>query len=222
METQIPVVLHAATLSQALPVCAAALRRGRRLSTPARLIVVWCLLLLLDDAISLTIAHVRGRNLWYQYPTFPLESCIALWAFSLWQSNELLRIVYRIVIPVLLLVTAAALLMPGRAAAFDDVVVPLYSLVLLIAAVQTLLYRTFTSEQLVTREDWFWIGLGMSLTYGTAVAIRPFAQAFITSRPDWVADAYIAKAWTDILAFLLITRGILLRPNPLPRSGGRS
>ena len=186
------------------------------MSAPARVVVVWCVILILDDVSSLVLAHFHGENLWLQYPTVPLESCTALWALSAWQPHEVLRLAYRLAIPALLLLAAVVLAMPFRALAFDQVVAPLCALVLLVAALHTLVHRSLIAEQSVTQEEWFWISLGMSLMFSTAVAIRPFAQAFELRR-DLVAYAYIAKGWMDILAFLLITRGILVRTEPKPR-----
>ena len=221
MGTRIPVVLHAAVVSQAMPVCAAFLRRGRPLSAPARAVLVWCTLLVLSDALGLITAYLLGENQWVQYLTVPLESGIALWVLSDWQTQEVMRIAYRVTIPILIFITAAVSIALRPAPAFDQLLAPFHSLVLLAASLYTLVHRTLLAEQAVTEADWFWITLGMSLTFGTDVAVRPFAEAFIMTRPDWVADAYITKGWVDILAFLLITRGIL-RASLQPRFGGSS
>ena len=71
----------------------------------------------------------------------------------------------------------------------------------------------------VTRQDWFWVTLGVSLYFGLRVALPPFAAMLITSHQELVRLAYLLQAWADIVVFLLIARGIWC-PLPQARSGG--
>jgi hypothetical protein len=217
----IPPVLYAAALSQALPLLAALTRRGRPVPTPARWILAWCALGLATDLLSLVVAFEQGENEWVQYLAVPLGSAFVLWGLAGWQTSELFRLAYRIAILALVVATMVALLVPHSGPLFDDVVAPFHALVLLAAALHTLLHRTLRSAGTITREPWLWIGLGLSLYFAGSVAIRPFAQALLGSNPEWVRQAWLARAWTTILAFSLITTGILC---PLFRraSGGPS
>lgn len=217
----IPAVLHGAAVSQALPLVAGLMRRGRPLSAPARWVLVWCGLLLLGDAVSLATALQRIENLWILYGFVPLESAVALWALSSWQPHALLRLSYRLAIPALLAATAVPLLLLPPQQTFDQIVAPLHALVLLVASLHTLLHRSILAEGSLARETWFWTGLGLCLYFGSDVAVRPFAQALLATNPDWVRGVYFARAWTHILAFVLITVGILCPLFPR-RSGGRS
>jgi hypothetical protein len=217
----IPPLLFAASLSQAFPLLAAATRRGRPVPTPARWILAWCALGLATDLISLVVAFEQGENEWLQYLAVPLGSAFVLWGLSGWQANELFRLAYRLAIPALALATIVALLVSHPEPLFDQVVAPFHALVLLAAALHTLLHRTLRSAGTIAREPWLWIGLGLSLYFAGSVAIRPFAQALLGSHPDWVRQAWLARAWTTILAFVLITIGTLC-PLFRPASGGRS
>jgi hypothetical protein len=104
---------------------------------------------------------------------------------------------------------------------FEQVVSPIHALVLLAASLHTLVHRAVGAEGAIAREHWFWMGLGLSLYFAASVAIGPFAQALLASNIAWVRQAYIARAWTSVLAFVLITTGVLC-PHFRRGSGGRS
>lgn len=216
-----PAVLYAASLSQALPLAARWLYRGRPSPAPVQFVLWWCAALLVTDALSIAVALARGDNLWLQYTAVPVESALILWALSEWQSPGLYRLTYRIAIPALAAATATILVLRPPEPAFDQVVAPVHALVLLAASLHTLVYRALRAAGALGREPWFWIGMGLSLYYAGSVAIRPFARALLPSDVDWVRQAYFARAWTSIFAFILITTGILC-PLFRPASGGRS
>jgi hypothetical protein len=119
------------------------------------------------------------------------------------------------------LATGAAVLVLGADPLFEQVVSPIHALVLLAASLHTLVHRAVGAEGAMAREHWFWMGLGLSLYFAASVAIGPFAQALLASNIAWVRQAYIARAWTSVLAFVLITTGVLC-PHFRRGSGGRS
>jgi hypothetical protein len=218
---QYPAVLYAASLSQALPLVARWMRRGRHLPAPVRFVLGWCAVLLMTDVLSIVIAREQGDNLFLQYAAVPIESGLILWALSGWQSHGVFRLAYRLAIPVLAAATAAVLIISPPEQASEELVAPFHALVLLAASLHTLLDRALRANGAIAEEPWFWVGLGLSLYYASSVAIGPFSQALLSSNVDWVRRAYLARAWTDIFAFALITTGILC---PLFRraSGGPS
>lgn len=217
----LPVALHMAAASQLMPLAATLTRWGRPLPVPARWVVAWCALLVVTDIASLVVGLWRGENLWLQWVAVPLGSALVLWGLSGWQASEVFRLAYRLAIPALVLATLVALLVGDSGSMLDQVVAPFHALVLLAASLYTLVHRALRAEGSIAREPWFWIGLGLSLYFAASVAIGPFAQALLASNVEWVRQAYIAKAWTSVLAFVLISTGILC---PLFRRGfgGRS
>jgi hypothetical protein len=184
-------------------------------------VLAWCALLVVTDLASLAVAYARGENLWLQYLSVPLGSALVLWGLSEWQLSAMLRLAYRLAIPALVLATGAAVLVLGADPLFEQVVSPIHALVLLAASLHTLVHRAVGAEGAMAREHWFWMGLGLSLYFAASVAIGPFAQALLASNIAWVRQAYIARAWTSVLAFVLITTGVLC-PHFRRGSGGRS
>jgi hypothetical protein len=73
----------------------------------------------------------------------------------------------------------------------------------------------------VTSRDWFWITLGTSLFFAFRMAVPPFAALMMTTHEELARLAYVISAWIDILAYVLIARGMLC-PLPQARSGGFS
>jgi hypothetical protein len=217
----LPVALHLAAASQLLPLAAGLTRWGRPVPVPARWVLAWCGLLVVTDATSLAVNLAHRENLWVQWVAVPLGSGLVLWALSLWQLNELLRLAYRLAIVALVVATIAGLLLLGPEPMFEQIAAPFHALVLLAASLYTLVHRALAAEGTITREAWFWIGLGLSLYFAASVAIGPFAVALLSSNVEWVRQAYIARAWTSVLAFVLISTGILCPLFPR-RSGGPS
>lgn len=216
----IPWVLHAASWAQWLPIIAAA-RFGTRLPAPRVWIVVWCLALLAADAAQL---HFRGpgmNNLWIVHVAVPLHSAIMLWALSLWQRDPVWRLAFRVAIPLMLLALLALIPAFHSAARFNQFTWPFQALVLLAGSLFTLVTLASREPERVTSYAWFWVTLGTSLYYALRVALPPFVELTLASNPQLARLAYVVSAWTDIVTFFLIARGMLC-PLPPTRSGGSS
>lgn len=216
---RIPLVLHAAALSQALPVVAG-LRYGRRLPPPRVWTIAWCLALIITDAIQLWLRGSTGNNnLWLRAASAPIQNAIMLWTLSLWQRQPVSRLAFRIAIPIFLFTLLALVPTVKETGTFDTVTGPFQALLLLAGALYTLVSNAAHDPGGVTRHDWFWVTLGASLYFGLRVALPPFATMLVASHPELVRLAYLLQAWSDIAAFLLIARGIWC-PLPQARSGG--
>jgi hypothetical protein len=216
---RIPLVLHAAALSQTLPVIAGL--RYRLKTPPARAwTIAWCIALVATDAFQLWIRGSSGNNnLWLRAASAPVQNAIMLWTLSLWQRHAVSRLAFRIAIPIFLVTLLAILPTVKESGTFDIVTGPFQSLLLLAGALYTLVTNAANDPEGVTRRDWFWITLGASLYFGFRVALPPFAAIMVTPHPELVRLAYLLQAWADIAVFLLIARGISC-PLPPTRSGG--
>lgn len=217
---KVPLIALVAMYAQALPLLGVLRDRGR---TPVarRWVALWCTLLLLTDLVATLVARLHGYNLWVFYAHVPLSHALVLWTLSLWQTNALLVLAYRLAIPLSLLVLAALLFARNPGAAADNFGIPALRLLALAGAAATLVSRSATALEPVTRQDWFWITLGIAIYFALGVALQPFVTLLLAERVDLVDLAYRTKAWADVGAFLLITRGMLCPLPPTP-SGGSS
>lgn len=217
----IPWVLHAATLSQVLPLLATA-RHGPRLPSARRWVAVWCVTLLASDAAQLWLRGSAGNNnLWLQYIAVPTQNAIMLWALSLWQPDPVSRLAFRLAIPLDVLALLALIPAVQSAATFNQFTWPFQALVLLAGSLYTLVRRSIGEPDRVTSRDWFWITLGTSLFFSLRIALPPFVELTIGTHREIARLAYVVTAWTDILAYFLIARGMVC-PLPQARSGGSS
>ena len=215
----IPWQLHAATVAESLPIVAAAVvrRRGGEFPRARLLLLVWCVAVFLSDIAGyLTLSSATANsnpNLWLRAITHPLMQATMMWTLAQWQ----LRRVWRQV----LLATAVVLPVVWLAIAWEEGIRSfgpnsgtLETIVLLAASLFTLVTRSAFATDRLVREDWFWASLGLSIYYATSAALWSFAQFAYPEHPDLIRLAWRTKATVDILAFLIISYGVLC---PVPR-----
>ena len=89
------------------------------------------------------------------------------------------------------------------------------------ASLYTLVRRASAEPERVTSQDWFWITLGTSMFFSIRVALPPFVEVMLATNAELTRLAYLVSAWMDIVAFILIARGMVC-PLPQTRSGGSS
>jgi hypothetical protein len=213
-------VLYAATFAQGLPLLAAA-RYARRLP-PARVwIAVWCVALVAGDAAQLWFRSGGTNNLWVNYVVVPLHNAIMLWALSLWQDDPVSRLAFRVAIPLDLLALVALIPAVQSASMFNQFTWPFQALVLLAGSLYTLVRRSIAEPERVTSRDWFWVTLGTSLYFAFRMALPPFVELMLHTNRELTRLAYVVSAWADIVAYVLIARGMVC-PLPQARSGGFS
>lgn len=210
--------IYAASLSQLFPVMVALVFR-ERLSVPRNWIVLWAIVMALGDAAQYGVARTQGNNLWVNYIAIPIEDVLVLWTLSFWQSHPVLKLALRAAIPVFVLVWIAMVIGIEDVDSFSYLTMPFAALVMLGASIYTLVSNTLVEEGKVTERDWFWITLGLSLYFALFTSIWPFSRAYIAERPDLVRLAWTTRAWGDVLALILIARGMAC-PHPQAQSGG--
>jgi hypothetical protein len=213
-------ILWAATAAQAFPLVGL-LRFGWRLTAARWWTLAWCAVFLLGDVVMIAVAQTSGRNLWTNYLVTPIEDVILLYLLSLWQREGVARLTYRVAIPLFLVTWAVLVFAVEDTNNFSLVAKPFQALLMAGASLYTLLARSLTERERVTQQDWFWVSLGTTLYYAPVTALHPFAHAFVATRVDLVRLAYLLKAGIDIVAFILIARGMLCPLTP-ERSGGSS
>ena len=216
-----PWVLHVATYAQLLPVLAAA-RFRTRLPAPRLWVVVWCIALVVGDLAQIWVRTGGATNVWVQYVAVPFQNAIMLWTLSLWQDDPISRLAFRVAIPLYLLALLALIPALGAAAAFNQITWPFQAFLLLAGSLFTLVKRAIGEPERVTSRDWFWITFGTSLFFAFRMALPPFVQLMLATDTELVRLAYVVSGWADIVAYVLIARGMVCPLPPQARSGGFS
>jgi hypothetical protein len=220
----IPWQLHAATVAESLPIVAAAVvrRRGGQFPRARLLLLVWCVAVFLSDIAGyLTLSSATANsnpNLWLRAITHPLMQGMMLWTLAHWQLRSSWRrvlLVSAVVLPVVWL----AIAWDEGLGTFGPTSGSLETILLLAASLFTLVTRSAFATDRLVREDWFWTSLGLSIYYATTAALWSFAQYAYPEHPELIRLAWRTKATVDILAFLIITYGVLC---PVPRQASGS
>lgn len=210
---KIPWTVYAGGVAQALPLIAGAMRRGR-LTRPQRWTVGWAGLLLAFDAITLWMALSNRNNHPINYALTPLAIGFALWILSLWQLSARSTGVIRSLIPLLVIVWVAMVATIESTGTFSLLAEPFAGLLLLGAAIWTILTRVVREEGRLGLQEWSWIAGGMALYAATSVALPPVSYLLVDLNPGLVIRAYEGKSLIDVVAFALIARGVLIQATP--------
>lgn len=176
-------------------------------------------MMFVSGAVDLTVAELAGRNEWVSVVTVPLEVSVVLLLLAEWQPTHFLRLAHLVAVPIALLGTAVVMLAAGDVGAFSIWIAPGLALLALAGLLQTLVHSSLLSTESLMRQDWFWVCLGAAVFWLGFVTVPPFHRAFVESHPDWVRLAYLARAWVNIGAFLMVTWGVLCQRIPARYSG---
>jgi hypothetical protein len=213
------VTIGTAVGSQMLPVAALA-TLGPPLPRARYWLGVWFLLALLSDFIQLAISSVPGAsNLWFMNSAQVFEDVILLWALSFWQVTPIMRLSFRLGIPLFAGVALTVAYVAGETTITQSVTGPFRCLVMMSAFSYTLIANLREESELALSRDWLWGSIGFTLYFGMLLIVPPVSASLY---PDNIALArlvYTIKAMINVVAFLLIARGLMC---PIPaRSSGR-
>jgi hypothetical protein len=203
-----PLLAYVAVASQAAPLFAAAAWR-RHGSGARRWVLAWCALLLVVDCVSGWLGSRGVHNIFLFNLVAPASVAVVLWALSRWQTGDLSRLTMRLAIVPFLLLWTVLTLAVDDSSTFSRAANPMANIVGLGAAAFTLLARSFALQGDLPRRDWFWVTGGMALYFGASSALGPLSALLIATAPQLLGPAYELKAGLDIVAFLLIARGVV-------------
>lgn len=208
----------AATLAQLLPPLAV-LPHWRTTTTVRRWVAVWCAVFFLADLLQIAFAAALGSNLWLITLLQPVEDVILLWALSHWQVRPVMRIALRAAIPLVIATYVGIGIAAGEVATFKNLSGPFRALLLMSFAAYTLVSNIAEAPEQVAKKDWLWTTLGVLLYFGLLVATDPIVSAMSPGQLDAMRRVYAVRAAGDVLAFILIWRGMRC---PLPTSSSGS
>jgi hypothetical protein len=200
--------IAAAVATQLLP--ALAVMQLPRPVPPARFwIAIWALVFFASDLIQFALTVLgRQSNQWFFLYANPVEDAALLMAYSYWQVRPIMRTSFRIAIPLLAIVTLAIALSFGEINTFKAVSSPFRLLLLATGVAYTLVVRTTLENERIWNRDWLWTSLGVILYYAAYVVVDPVSKALYPEHQDLALQVYVVKAVVDVLAYLLVWKGM--------------
>lgn len=188
------------------------------LSKPRKLVVAWLLVYFVNDLAGLVTLINRIDNQWLRYFFYPVSDSLVMLALAAWQDHPLRRIGVRVALYLLVPVWLIYAVAEGTKSfgLYSD---PLRSIVILIAALTTLIGNSLLTTRRISRYDWFWVAAGVALYFALELALGPFLEYVLHSSRDVASRAYRLKASIDIIAFVLIGIGLLCPLDPARTSG---
>lgn len=195
--------------------------RGDGASSARRWMAIWSLVYFLSDLIQPFVARIAGSNLVFITIAQPLQDALLLWALSHWQKRPVMRLSFRIAIPFHVTATLGLAVLVGEVDSFKTFISTFRSLVILAAAAWTVVSGFAVEKERIWMRDWLWASLGVALYYGVYVVVEPASRALIAAGElDRVMTLFTYKAVFDVLAFLLIWRGMQCPTTPTSSASG--
>ncbi|MCC6317026.1 MAG: hypothetical protein IT361_04970 [Gemmatimonadaceae bacterium] len=174
----------------------------------------WGLAFFVSDLSQVAISSfARVDNLWFFLIANPIEDATLLMAFSYWQLRPVMRLSFRVAIPLLALVTLAIAIAFGELTTFKTASSPFRLLLITTAVTYTLVVRTSREQQRIWERDWLWTSLGVTLYYAAYVVVDPVSAALLPDQPELARLVYVVKGAVDIVAFVMVWYG-MRRPLP--------
>jgi hypothetical protein len=208
---RIPLITVLATFAQAAPPLAALAAR-RPLDRARAYTLAWCGVLLAVDLVGMALAWNRVNNHWLSYIVTPVSAALVLWTLSHWQTGEVARLTFRIAIVPTVVAWGVLTWLVDDVSTFSLTAVPMVKLECLAAAAFTLVAGSLHERQALLRRDWLWVSAGLALYFAASAALEPLGALLLASRSDLVKNAYECRAGLDVVAFLLIARGMTCPP----------
>ena len=214
-------VISAAIAAQLLPALAVA-SLPRPVPPARRWIAIWAGIFFVSDISQFVIARLSGSNLWFFLIANPVEDAALLMAYSYWQVRPVMRLGFRIAIPLLALVTLAIAIGLGEVNSFKAVSSPFRLLLLTSAVAYTLVVRTAQEEGRIGMRDWLWTSLGVILYLAAYVVVDPVTRALYPRSEELSRLVYVVKAAVDVGAYLMVWKGMRCPVEETASSGSTS
>lgn len=202
------VIIGSAISAQLLPVLAVGALE-RPVPRARYWIAIWAMIFFVSDLTQLLITSVtRESNLWYFLIANPIEDAALLMAFSYWQLRPVLRLTFRLAIPLLAIATLAIALAFGEVNTFKANSSPFRLLLITAAVAHTLVARTAVEQERIWDRDWLWTSLGVLLYYAANVVVDPVSAMIYPQSASLAVLVYVIKAVFDLLAYIMVWKGM--------------
>ena len=180
-----------------------------RLNSGRVWLMFWCATYYISNMAAryLGVRHINNHFLTYIF--ICVQGPAILWAISHFQAKPVARLTLRLVIPPFLLAWLILTVLVEDTSNFSPIAEPIYSMLALGAALYTLVTRSAQESEPLMKQDWFWICAGLSLHFAALTVMTPFAAAYVKNNPDMVIQALEVRAGINVLAFSIMTLGML-------------
>src|SRR5512141_1698122 len=205
-------LITVSVVTEAFPVVAAVARRTR--DAGRRWIAVAFALWFLEDCALRWIAKNGANNHWLIHMGNPVSTVLFLLAYAAWMREPVRRRALHLAAAAYCVVWAALFLTIEDSHTFSQYTGPLQALVLILVCAYVLMRAVANDPPPIWRTGVFWISVGLVLYFGTGLLLSPVSGMLITTEPSLVLTAYVAKAGLNIIAYLLVTTGMLCPPRP--------
>jgi len=204
-----------------VPILVIAAKRWRALEPGAQWIARGFMVYLAFSAVMFVMSMKRIPNRIVAEAVLLLATPFLLLGFSKWQRGQLAAALVRATIPLFLGIWVLVLLLAERSNPFGSVEFPVQSIFLVAVAGYTLVANGITAVGNPASEGWFWISAGILLSSGVQATLHPVSNVLFPNRPDLVILAFNVNAAIDVVANLLVARGMWCK-GTLLASGGSS
>ena len=205
-------LITASVVMEGFPVAAAIVRRTR--DAGRRWIAVAFAIWFLQDWALRWIGQSGTNNHGLIHLGNPVSTVLFLLAYAAWMREPVRRRALHLAAGAYCLVWAALFLTIEDSHTFSQYTGPLQALVLMLVCAYALMRAVANDPPPIWRTGVFWISVGLLLYFGTGLLLSPVSGMLMATQPSLVRSAYIAKAGFNIVAYLLVTTGMLCPPRP--------
>ena len=146
-----------------------------------------------------------------------VEDILGLLILSHWQMSAVRRSRFRLLIPIVAVVSILLTVSAGEFDQFRTTTAVFRSLVILSAALFTLIQRVAVEQTDVWRRDWLWTTIALGCYYAESVAVEPLVGYFLAERrSDFATRVLLVHVLFTTTAFILIANGMRFPLSPLP------
>ena len=205
-------VIPLSIAAEVLPIVAAiAVRTGER---ARRWIAIAFAVWLAQDLVLWWTSRHGLNNHWLIHFGNPITTVLFLGAYAEWTEDPVWRRALRMAGVAYVLVWAGIFLSVEDRHTFSQYTDPLKSLLLIFVCTWALIRTVATEPPPVWRKAIYWVSIGLLVDFGTGLLLEPVSGRLARVQPSLVITAYVVKAGINVVAYLLVTVGMLCKPTP--------